>query len=135
MHALSGHSNRARALSVVAAGILAATTASCGGSDTGRDQTAPTSPGATSGTVVTGDAIVEVKNFTFTPPNLTVSVGTKVTWKFDDAAKHNVVADDKTFTSEILSNGQTYTYTFTKAGSYPYICTIHPYMKGTITVQ
>jgi len=79
--------------------------------------------------------MVEVKNFSFTPMTLTVAVGTKVTWKFDDSAQHTVSAMDKSFVSPAMNNGQTYSYIFTKAGTFQYICSIHQYMKGTVVVQ
>ncbi len=78
---------------------------------------------------------VDVKNFTFTPTTLTVAVGAKVTWKFDDAAQHTVVASDGSFKSSALNNGQMYTFTFAKAGTYDYICSIHQYMKGKVVVK
>ncbi|SES42992.1 cupredoxin domain-containing protein [Actinokineospora terrae] len=83
----------------------------------------------------TGDATVEIKNFTFTPQQLTVVVGTTVTWKFTDTAKHNVTASGKSFASDDLSDGATFTHTFDKPGEYPYICSLHQYMTGTITVR
>jgi plastocyanin len=78
---------------------------------------------------------VNVKNFSFQPGSLTVPVGTKVTWKFDDSAQHALKANDSSFTSNPLSSGQTYSFTFSKAGTYSYICSIHTYMKGTVVVQ
>lgn len=81
-----------------------------------------------------GSTTIEVKNFAFTPPNLTVPAGTKVTWKFEDTADHNVVAADKAFSSADLNGGRTYQQTFARAGTYRYICGIHQYMTGTVTV-
>jgi plastocyanin len=91
--------------------------------------------GSGSGSAATGTNMVEVKNFAFSPASLTVPVGTTVTWKFDDSADHTVSSDDKSFVSQALSGGKTYTHTFTKAGTYPYICSIHQFMKGTIVVM
>jgi plastocyanin len=82
-----------------------------------------------------GNATVDIKDFSFTPMTLTVRVGTTVTWRFDDSAKHTVSADDKSFVSPAMSNGQTFTHTFSTPGTYQYICSIHQYMKGTIVVQ
>jgi plastocyanin len=89
-----------------------------------------TSSGAVSGTAAT----VEIKNFSFSPMTMSVAVGTTVTWKFDDSAQHTVKAADNSFSSPPLSSGKTYAYKFTKAGTYSYICSIHQYMTGTITV-
>jgi plastocyanin len=79
--------------------------------------------------------MVEVKNFSFSPMDLTVTAGTTVTWKFDDSAQHTVKASDGSFTSPALSNGKTFSFKFTKPGKYSYICSIHQYMTGTITVS
>ena len=82
-----------------------------------------------------GSNAVAVKNFSFEPQKLSVPVGTKVTWTFDDSAKHNVTASDQSFKSTDLSSGATYSFTFNKAGTYNYICTIHQYMTGSVTVK
>jgi plastocyanin len=78
---------------------------------------------------------VEISNFMFTPMTLTVAVGTTVTWKFDDSTQHTVTADDNSFASSPMANGQTFTHTFTTAGTVAYHCSIHPEMTGTITVR
>jgi plastocyanin len=78
---------------------------------------------------------VAISNFAFSPTSLTVKVGTKVTWTNNDNAQHNVTSDDGGFESSgNLSKGQTYLVTFSTAGSYPYHCSIHPSMTGTIVV-
>jgi plastocyanin len=61
----------------------------------------------------------------FTPMTLTVSVGTTVTWKFDDSTPHTVAAYDKSFISAQMSKGETYTHTFATAGTVKYRCSIH----------
>jgi plastocyanin len=96
-----------------------------------------TASGAASsaGATASGATTVDVKNFAFSPMDLTVAVGTKVTWKFDDSAGHTVKSDDGTFSSPTLSNGKTFDFTFSKAGTYSYICSIHQYMHGTVTVK
>jgi plastocyanin len=93
------------------------------------------SASASSGSTASGTATVEIKNFAFSPANLTVAKGTKVTWKFEDSAAHTVKADDGSFTSPALSGGKTYSYTFTKTGTFKYICSIHQYMTATVTVK
>ncbi|MGA9691222.1 MAG: cupredoxin family copper-binding protein [Pseudonocardiaceae bacterium] len=81
------------------------------------------------------DTIV-IKNFTFMPASLTVAPGTKITVINQDQAPHTVTAGDKSFDSRTISGGQRGEITApTKPGSYPYICTIHQYMKGTLIVQ
>ena len=65
-----------------------------------------------------------------------ISVGTTVTWKNTTLVAYTVTSDDgKSFDSGVIPAGNTFTFTFTKAGSYAYHCDIHPYMKATIIVQ
>ncbi|MEU5693308.1 plastocyanin/azurin family copper-binding protein [Actinosynnema sp. NPDC020468] len=97
--------------------------------------TAPTTSTAASPSVATGDVTVEIVNFSFTPRQVTVAVGTTVTWKFTDTAKHNVTASDRSFASGDLAGGATFRHTFDKAGDFSYLCTIHQYMTGTVTVR
>ncbi|GAA3001468.1 cupredoxin domain-containing protein [Actinokineospora diospyrosa] len=116
---------------LITAAVLLALTG-CG---TDSTSTATSSAPATTGPVAAGGTTVEIKNFTFTPQQLTVAVGTTVTWTFADTAKHNVKATDRSFSSNDLSDGATFTHTFDKPGEFPYICSLHQYMTGTITVR
>jgi len=77
-------------------------------------------------------ASVGISNFSFNPKKLTVKIGTTVTWTNDDPAPHTIAFAD--FTSQTLNTGDTYSYTFTQAGTYDYYCSIHPSMKGQIIV-
>ncbi len=79
----------------------------------------------------------------FDPLNLTVSVGTTVRWTNQDGIVHTVTSGssdgtvgvaDGVFDSGFLNEGDTFTYTFEEAGEFPYFCTPHPWMKGTVTV-
>jgi plastocyanin len=96
---------------------------------------APASGGAGGSTATSKAVTVDVKNFSFEPQKLTVPVGTVVTWKFEDSAQHTVQADKGAFTSKPLNNNQTYSFTFNSAGTYDYICSIHQYMTGSVTVK
>lgn len=78
---------------------------------------------------------VSIKSFKFTPADITVNVGDTVVWTNEDSAPHTVESSEGTLRSDQLSNGDTYSYKFTKAGKYSYICGIHPSMKGSVTVQ
>jgi amicyanin len=80
---------------------------------------------------------VEIMGYKYQPAALTIAVGDTVTWTNHDTAPHNVVvtAGPEKFTSPTLQQGQTFTFTFTKAGSYSYYCSIHPDMKASITVS
>ena len=80
-------------------------------------------------------AEVKIDNFSFGPVLLTVAPGTKVTWTNRDDIPHTVVADDKTFKSKTLDTDETFSYTFDKAGTYPYFCSIHPHMTGQVVVK
>jgi plastocyanin len=80
-------------------------------------------------------AEVKIDNFSFGPGALTVAVGTTVTWTNHDDIPHNVVSTDKAFKSKVLDTNEKFSYTFAKAGTYPYFCSIHPKMTGTVMVQ
>ena len=78
---------------------------------------------------------VKIGNFVFNPVDLAVPVGTTVTWVNEDDVPHTVVSDDKaSFRSKVLDTDEKFSFTFTKAGSYPYFCSIHPHMTGKVTV-
>jgi plastocyanin len=95
------------------------------------------SPSVTADTQQPSSATAEVKidNFSFAPQTLTVAAGTTVTWTNRDDIPHTVVADDKSFKSKTLDTDEKFSYTFTKAGTYPYFCSIHPKMTAKVVVQ
>jgi plastocyanin len=80
---------------------------------------------------------VKIDNFSFGPVTLTVPVGTTVTWINRDDIPHTVVStdDSKTFKSKVLDTDEKFFFTFNKAGTYPYFCSIHPKMTGKVIVQ
>jgi plastocyanin len=80
---------------------------------------------------------VKIDNFSFGPVALTVPVGTTVTWTNRDDIPHNIVSTDdpKTFKSKVLDTDEKFSFTFSKPGTYPYFCSIHPKMIGKIIVQ
>jgi plastocyanin len=80
---------------------------------------------------------IRVANFSFSPSTLTVRAGTTVTWRFDQpSAPHNVVdlGTPPLFNSGTPRGTGTYSFTFTAPGTYPYICQVHPSMRGSIIV-
>jgi plastocyanin len=77
---------------------------------------------------------VEIKGFAFNPATITVPAGTTVTWTNQDAAPHTATADDKSFDTGRLDQGQSGSFTFDTPGTYTYTCTFHPNMKGTVVV-
>lgn len=95
------------------------------------------SPGVAAKTPQAAPATVEVKidNFSFGPAELKVTAGTTVTWTNHDDIPHTVVSTDKVFKSKVLDTDEKFTYTFDKAGTYPYFCSIHPKMTGTVVVE
>jgi plastocyanin len=136
---ISGHSRRNVALAVVALLLLASAllVLGCGSSTTGTtaggQATTTAGPGTSS---ASGGAQVTLQNFAFSPTSVTVKVGDTVTWTNKDSTGHTVTADDgTTFTSPTMATGATFSFTFTKAGTYAYHCSIHPSMTGTIVVQ
>ena len=78
---------------------------------------------------------VKIDNFSFGPQTLTVPVGTTVTWTNRDDIPHTSVSTDGLFKSKVMDTDEKFSYTFAKAGTYPYYCTIHPKMTGKIVVQ
>ena len=116
--------------------VLVASLGACGDSDapsaTAGPKPAPTTKPADDGPA--SDAVtVLAKGLAFKPAKVTVAAGGVVTWKFDDGTiPHNVVGDD--FESKTLTKG-TFDHTFDEAGTFKYTCTLHPTMKGTVTVK
>lgn len=80
-------------------------------------------------------AEVKIDNFSFGPATITVAAGTMVTWTNRDDIPHTVVSDDKVFKSKVLDTDEKFSYTFSKPGTYPYFCSVHPKMIGKVVVQ
>jgi plastocyanin len=104
--------------------------------------------GPTEGPPVTGTTEVEsvaevlIRNFAFEPATLTIPPGTTVIWTNEDSVPHKVASDPHPahtdlpeLVSETISQGDSYRFTFTKAGTYGYHCDLHPSMTGTILVE
>jgi plastocyanin len=81
------------------------------------------------------ETVVKIDNFTFTPNVVTVPAGSTIRWINKDDIPHNVVTEDKTIKSKVMDTDEQFSYTFTKPGTYPYFCSIHPKMTGKIVVQ
>jgi amicyanin len=81
-----------------------------------------------------GGTAVAISDFKFNPATLTVPVGTTVTWTNNDEEPHTIAAKDGSFHSPGMDTHATYSYTFSTPGSYDYICSIHPFMTGTVVV-
>jgi plastocyanin len=80
-------------------------------------------------------ADVKIDNFSFGPATLTIAPGTTVTWVNHDDIPHTVVSTDGLFKSKVLDTDEKFSFTFTKAGNYPYFCSIHPKMTASVVVK
>jgi plastocyanin len=76
-----------------------------------------------------------ISDFKFTPATITIQAGDTVTWTNDGPSEHTATASNGSFNTGILKKGQSASHTFTQPGTYAYICTIHPWMHGTIVVE
>ena len=114
-------------------------------------QNAPTATTATAPATATGTStptstaspvpttavtLIEMGDNFFDPAQLTVKVGTTVTWKVVGQSTHDLAARDGSFILRTMSFGQTFSFTFTKAGAYAYVCMQHEGdgMTGAVTV-
>lgn len=77
---------------------------------------------------------VTIKDFAFMPQTIEVPVGTTVTWTNQDVTQHTVYSKTGVFQSDILQQGDTFSYTFDEPGTYDYICSLHPNMMGQVVV-
>ncbi len=89
------------------------------------------------GAVAAQDAsdVITIDNFTFTPKELTVAVGTTVKWVNHDDIPHTVVEKKTTFRSKALDTDDSYSFTFTSVGTFDYFCGLHPHMVGQVIVK
>jgi amicyanin len=82
----------------------------------------------------TATTAVAIKNFAFSPETITVKAGSTVTWTNNDSVDHTVTFDGNTVSSSDLGMNDTFSHAFPTPGTYHYICTIHPFMHGTVIV-
>jgi plastocyanin len=81
------------------------------------------------------NAEVKIDNFSFGPQTLTIPVGATVTWTNRDDIPHTSVSTNGMFKSKVMDTDEKFSYTFAKAGTYPYYCSIHPKMTGQVVVK
>lgn len=79
--------------------------------------------------------LVVISDFAFKPAKLTIKPGATVYWRNDDGISHTATDSGGAFDSHNLDKGMMYSFTFTKAGTYSYVCSYHPNMTGTIVVS
>jgi plastocyanin len=106
--------------------VLVAALAACGGSSTGTGSCGQS--GANANVNATDTKV-------FSPNGTTITHGQSVCWQDNGAVSHTVTSDDGTSFNSPLGPGQTFVHTFPAAGSFPYHCTIHTGMTGTVTVN
>jgi plastocyanin len=83
----------------------------------------------------TADVTVDIKDFAFSPADVSASVGQSIGWTNGDSAPHTATLDDGSCDTGNLSQGATGLLVFNEAGTFPYHCNVHPNMKGTITIE
>ena len=109
-------------LALLAAAALLA--GGCGGDDAGGQQAG--SPGE----------VIGMEGLEFVPRESRAQVGQAITWRNDEAIRHNVVATTgASFRSPVFGEGGTFRYTPSAAGTIQYVCTLHPGMTGTLKVS
>ena len=85
-------------------------------------------------TATQSTAAVSISNLSFQPSSLEVKIGTTVTWTNNDNTTHTITSNTGVFDSGNVAVGNSFSFTFTQMGSFPYHCNIHPSMTGTIMV-
>ncbi len=78
---------------------------------------------------------VNIAKFAYGPKDITVTPGTTVVWTNQDDTPHTVTGKDKSFASKGLDTGDKFEKTFSTEGDFTYMCTLHPYMTGTVHVR
>jgi plastocyanin len=105
------------------------------GYTTNTPYTAPSTQTPTPTTTTPQSVTVNIQNFAFNPATLTIKTGTKVTWTNNDSVAHTVTSDSGgLLNSGTIAPGQSFSFTFNSPGSTSYHCSIHPMMKGQVTV-
>jgi len=116
-------------------GASPATTAAPSGTSSGGGRAYGGGPNSSAAGTTSSGTAVTIDNFAFSPATLKVKVGQKVSWtNKQQGVAHTVTADGGTF-DHSMPSGATFSFAFTKAGSFAYHCTIHPSMHGTIVVS
>ena len=128
-------------LLALAAAVLALGIAGCGDDDDepAPSDTAPaaaeeTPQGADNGGAGAQAQEVEMLDFEFSPPTVTIAAGGEVTWVNSGQAPHDATADENAFATDTIEPGDSGRVTIDEPGTYSYICTIHPQMQATIEV-
>lgn len=80
---------------------------------------------------------ITISNYSFNPGVMKVAAGATVTWINKDGDVHTIKSQEgpEAFQSPALDTGGHYSFTFRHPGTYRYICSVHPYMRGVVVVQ
>ena len=123
--------------SVAAALGLALLAGGCGNSSSSSDgngaTTAAAAPAPAGAAVMS--ATVDIRSFKYKPATVTVKKGGRVRFVNADNAAHTATADDRSYDTQTIDQGKTRMVTFSRAGTFPYHCDFHPFMKGTVVVK
>jgi plastocyanin len=122
---------------LLACAALVLVAAGCGGSSNSSSSTSTSTSTSSSSSASSGnEVVIKMQNIQFDPKSVTVKVGQKVKWVNADGVAHDVVSQSgETIKSSTFGHGGTFEFTPKKAGEIKYVCTIHPGMDGTLTVQ
>lgn len=126
------------AVLVIVGGVVFATQGSKSTTKTNSSNSSSSAAPAADTSNAVATMAVTIKDFMFNPGVIKVKVGDTVTWTNSDSVHHNVVADNASADAPngpLLANGESYSFKFTKAGTYTYHCAPHPYMHGTVIVE
>jgi plastocyanin len=109
--------------------LIAVVAAGCGNAPS------PSSGGGATTGAPAQSASVDINSFKYMPVTIAVKKGGHVRWTNSDAAAHTATADDRSFDTQTIDRGKSRMVTFTSAGSFPYHCDFHPFMKATVVVR
>jgi plastocyanin len=125
---------------IVPAAVLLALIIGCGGGSSPAPSTpsptpAPTPSAAAAATITIETSARTLGTAAFVPNPVNVSQGGVITWSNTDSTTHDMVSDTGVWDSGRIAPNGSFNFTFAAKGSYPYHCSIHPSMIGTVVVQ
>jgi plastocyanin len=133
---VAGMNPRSVLSSLVVVAAAAALVAGCGGSGTAKAPTPSGGSSSSSNAASSSGSAIKIDNFAFSPATLTVSGHSPIAVANDDSTAHTFTADDgHSFDTGPIDTGASTSVTAPRPGRYPYHCTIHPFMHGTLVVR
>jgi plastocyanin len=106
-----------------------------GGTTTSAAESATTVSEGSGDSGGSGDVTIVIDDVAFQTPDVTVEAGQSVTWDNQDNQPHTATGENSSFATDRINAGESKTVTFDEVGTFPYICSFHPFMKGTVTVE